>query len=158
MLQSNDLSRSFTALNLDSTLIVVIEVSLSSWRRRNGPERRAAASEEIEARRRPTVETHRPIRDMTRHRVVREQIKEIEQERLRKLETAAIAEKDPHAMVRLICAGHRLVNKSTTCPTICETQRQSPDTLASPARRMKAGSDGVKRAWRAPEMRGCGAA
>jgi transposase len=31
MLQSNDLSRSFTALNQDSTLIVVIEVSLSSW-------------------------------------------------------------------------------------------------------------------------------
>jgi transposase len=31
MLQSNDLSRSFTALNQDSTLIIVIEVSLSSW-------------------------------------------------------------------------------------------------------------------------------
>jgi transposase len=31
MLQSNDLSRSFTALNQDSTLIVVIEMSLSSW-------------------------------------------------------------------------------------------------------------------------------
>ena len=31
MLQSNDLSRSFTALNQDSTLIVVIEMSQSSW-------------------------------------------------------------------------------------------------------------------------------
>jgi transposase len=41
-------------------------------------------------------------RDMTRLRVVREQIKEIEQERLRKLEPAAPAEKGPHAMVRLI--------------------------------------------------------
>ncbi|MGA2795368.1 MAG: transposase, partial [Roseiarcus sp.] len=39
-------------------------------------------------------------RDMTRLRVVREQIKEIEQERLRKLEPAAPAEKGPHAMVR----------------------------------------------------------
>jgi hypothetical protein len=31
MLQSNDLSRSFTTLNQDNTLIVVIEMSLSSW-------------------------------------------------------------------------------------------------------------------------------
>ena len=31
MLQSNDLSRSFTALNQDSTLIVVIEMCQSSW-------------------------------------------------------------------------------------------------------------------------------
>ena len=31
MLQSNDLSRSFTTLNQDSTLIAVIEMSLSSW-------------------------------------------------------------------------------------------------------------------------------
>jgi hypothetical protein len=31
MLQSNDLSRSFTALNQDSTLVVVIEMSQSSW-------------------------------------------------------------------------------------------------------------------------------
>jgi transposase len=31
MLQSNDLSRSFTVLNQDSTLIVVIEMGLSSW-------------------------------------------------------------------------------------------------------------------------------
>ena len=31
MLQSNDLSRSFTALNQDSTLIAVIEMSQSSW-------------------------------------------------------------------------------------------------------------------------------
>jgi transposase len=41
-------------------------------------------------------------RDMARLRLVREQIKAIEQERLRKLETAAAAEKGPHAMVRLI--------------------------------------------------------
>jgi transposase len=39
---------------------------------------------------------------MTRFRVVREQIKEIEQERLRKLETADAAQKGPLAMVRLI--------------------------------------------------------
>src|ERR1700730_4225897 len=31
MLQSNDLSRSFTVLNQDNTLIVVIEMSHSSW-------------------------------------------------------------------------------------------------------------------------------
>ncbi len=31
MLQSNDLSRSFTALNQDNTLIVVIEMGQSSW-------------------------------------------------------------------------------------------------------------------------------
>jgi len=41
-------------------------------------------------------------RDMARLRVVREQIKEIEQQRLRKLEAAAAAEKGPHAIVRLI--------------------------------------------------------
>jgi transposase len=41
-------------------------------------------------------------RDMTRLRVVREQIKEIEQERLRKLEAATATEKGPHSMVRLI--------------------------------------------------------
>jgi transposase len=41
-------------------------------------------------------------RDMTRLRVVREQIKEIEQQRLRKLEAAAPAKNGPHAMVRLI--------------------------------------------------------
>ena len=41
-------------------------------------------------------------RDMARLRVVREQIKEIEQQRLRKLEAAAPAEKGPHAMVHLI--------------------------------------------------------
>ena len=41
-------------------------------------------------------------RDMTRLRVVREQIKEIEQERLRKLEEATATEKGPHSMVRLI--------------------------------------------------------
>ena len=39
---------------------------------------------------------------MARLRVVSDQIKEIEQERLRKLETAAPAEKSSHAMVRLI--------------------------------------------------------
>jgi transposase len=43
-------------------------------------------------------------RDMARLRLVREQIKGIEQERLRKLETAAAAEKGPHAMVRLIAS------------------------------------------------------
>ena len=31
MLQSNDLSRSFTALNQDNTLIVAIEMGQSSW-------------------------------------------------------------------------------------------------------------------------------
>ena len=41
-------------------------------------------------------------RDMARLRVVREQLKEIEQQRLRKLEAAAPAEKGPHAMIHLI--------------------------------------------------------
>ena len=41
-------------------------------------------------------------RDMARLRVVREQIKEIEQRRLRKLEAGAPAEKSPHAMICLI--------------------------------------------------------
>src|ERR1700724_1106034 len=31
MFQSNDLSRSFIALNQDNTLVVVVEMSLSSW-------------------------------------------------------------------------------------------------------------------------------
>jgi transposase len=39
---------------------------------------------------------------MARLRVVREQIKEIEQQRLRKLEAATPAEKGPHAMIHLI--------------------------------------------------------
>ena len=44
---------------------------------------------------------------MARLHVVSEQIKEIEQQRLRKLEAAAPAEKGPHAMVRLIAViGH----------------------------------------------------
>ena len=41
-------------------------------------------------------------RDMTRLRVVREQIKEIERQRLRKLNAAAPAKKGPHAMIQLI--------------------------------------------------------
>jgi transposase len=41
-------------------------------------------------------------RDMTRLRIVREQLKEIEQQRLRKLEAAAPAKKGPHAMIHLI--------------------------------------------------------
>ena len=41
-------------------------------------------------------------RDMTRLRVVREQIREIEQERQRKLEAADAAVNGPHSMVRLI--------------------------------------------------------
>jgi transposase len=41
-------------------------------------------------------------RDMARLRLVREQIKEIERQRLRKLKAAAPAKKGPHAMVHLI--------------------------------------------------------
>jgi len=41
-------------------------------------------------------------RDMARLRIVRDQIKEIEQERLRKLEAAPVAENGPHSMIRLI--------------------------------------------------------
>lgn len=41
-------------------------------------------------------------RDMARLRIVRDQIKEIEQERLRKLEAASVAENGPHSMIRLI--------------------------------------------------------
>lgn len=41
---------------------------------------------------------------MARLRLVREQIKAIEQERLRKLKTASAAEKGPRAMVRLIAS------------------------------------------------------
>ncbi|MEK1850525.1 MAG: IS110 family transposase, partial [Phyllobacterium sp.] len=43
-------------------------------------------------------------RDMARLRLVREQIKAIEQERLCKLEAAAAGENGPHAMVRLIAS------------------------------------------------------
>jgi transposase len=43
-------------------------------------------------------------RDMARLRLVREQIKAIEQERLGKLEAAAAGENGPHAMVRLIAS------------------------------------------------------
>jgi transposase len=41
-------------------------------------------------------------RDMARLRLVREQLKEIEQQRLRKLKAAARARKGPHAMVHLV--------------------------------------------------------
>ena len=102
-------------------------------------------------------------RDMTRLRVVREQLKEIEQQRLRKLEAAAPAKKGPHVMVRLIArvigigieTPDMLVTRS--CPAIYATARRSPVTLASPAHRTKAASGDVKRGWRAPAMRGCGA-
>src|SRR5208282_4741878 len=47
-------------------------------------------------------------RDMTRLRIVREQLKEIEQQRLRKLEAAAPAKKGPHAIV-----GHRHMGSSS---------------------------------------------
>jgi transposase len=48
--------------------------------------------------------THADLRfcDLTRLRIVRDQIKEIEQERLHRLEQAPPAEKSPHAMVRLL--------------------------------------------------------
>jgi len=47
--------------------------------------------------------THAELRrDITRLRIVRDQIKEIEQERLHRLEQAPPAEKGPHAMVRLL--------------------------------------------------------
>ena len=100
---------------------------------------------------------------MTRLRIVREQLKEIEQQRLRKLEAAAPAKKGPHAMVGLIArvigigieTADMLVNRF--CHAIYATARQSLVTLASPAHRTKAASDDVKRGWRAPAMRGCGA-
>ncbi len=41
-------------------------------------------------------------RDMAPLRILRDQIKEIEQERLRKLEAASVVENGPHSMIRLI--------------------------------------------------------
>ena len=66
------------------------------------------ASERLEALRTPEGEPLPPNtqaemrRDMARLRVVREQVKEIERERLLKLEAAPPAETGPQAMVRLI--------------------------------------------------------
>ena len=54
-------------------------------------------------------------RDMTRLRVVREQLKEIEQQRLRKLEAAAPAKKGPHAMVGLIARVIGIGMETATC-------------------------------------------
>jgi transposase len=50
----------------------------------------------------PENTRHELRRDMARLGVVREQLKEIERQRLRNLEAAAPAEQGPHAMVRLI--------------------------------------------------------
>ena len=47
--------------------------------------------------------THAELRrDIARLRVVRDQIKEIEQQRLQRIEQAAPSEKSPHAMIRLL--------------------------------------------------------
>ena len=62
MPQSNDLSRSFTALNQDNTLIVVIEMSQSSWLVAGmvpGVER--PASQEVGTRQGSTTEAPEPM-------------------------------------------------------------------------------------------------
>ena len=46
--------------------------------------------------------THAERRDLARLRVVRDQIKEIEQQRLQRIEQAAPSEKGSHAMLRLL--------------------------------------------------------
>ena len=104
-------------------------------------------------------------RDMARLRVVREQIKEIEQHRLRKLKAATPAKKGPHAMIHLIArvmarrdirdwiAGASASRRRTcwsmrSCPAIYATARRSPVTPASPVH-TKAASGDAKRGWHA---------
>ena len=101
--------------------------------------------------------------DMTRLRVVREQLKEIEQQRLRKLEAAAPAKKGPHVMVRLIA---RVIGIGIETADMLVNEILSRRLRDSKAVARYAGLTGSpdesgkrrrERGWRAPAMRGCGA-
>lgn len=92
-------------------------------------------------------------RHLARLRVVRDQIRAVEQERLRKLAVAAAA--GPHTMVRLIAVSLALVSKRRTCWSTRSSRatgaiaRPSPATPASPARPTRAAAvdaNGVLRA------------
>src|SRR6516162_106069 len=130
MPQLNDLSRSLVILEQDATLIAVIEMGQSSWlvagivpgversplkklavdesallkllnRWREEAEKAGHRVERISPLPQNTLAELR--RHLARLHVVRDQIRAVEQERLRKLAVAPAAEKkSPHAMVRLI--------------------------------------------------------
>jgi transposase len=104
---------------------------------------------------------------MMRLRMVREPIKEIEQERLRKL-TAAPAEKGPPTMVRFIA---RIIGIGIETADMLVSEILSRGLRDSKAVARYAGltgapdesgrrrrEKGVRKAWRARATRGCGAA
>jgi transposase len=104
MSQFFDASRSLTALEQDSTMIAAIEMSQSNWLVaaivpgvERQPLKKLDADEEALLKLCAELRRH-----LARLRVVREQIRAIEQERLRKLAATPAGEKGPHVMVRLI--------------------------------------------------------
>jgi transposase len=102
-------------------------------------------------------------RDMARLRLVREQIRAIEQERLCKLEAAAAAENGPHAMVRLIASvigvgvetADMLVNEILS--RHLRDRKAVAKMAVSPALRTRAGRDGASGVSHEPAMPGYGA-
>jgi transposase len=101
-------------------------------------------------------------RDMARLRFVMNQIKEIEEARLERLEQAT--EKGPNAMVRLLArvigvgveTADMLVHE--ICHGICATERPLRGTQALPARRMRAAVDAGRKGSPGQATRGCAAA
>jgi transposase len=98
-------------------------------------------------------------RDMARLALVREQIEEIEQTRLDRLEQAP--EEGPNAMVRLLRASSASASKRRTCwcarccRGTCAIDGRWRATPASRARRTKAGPRDARRGWPSPAMPGC---
>jgi transposase len=103
-------------------------------------------------------------RHLARLRVVREQIRAIEHERLRKFAAAPAGVKGPHAMVRLIAESSALASRRPTCwstrssRVTCAIARPSPATLALPARRTRAADAGASGVLRVPATLASGAA
>ena len=103
-------------------------------------------------------------RHLARLRVVREQIRAIEQKRLHKLAAAPAEENGPHVMVRLIArvfgVGVETADMLSTRSSrlTCAIARPSPATPGLPARRTRAVNAGASVVVRAPETPASGVA
>ncbi len=103
-------------------------------------------------------------RHLARLRVVREQIREIEHERLRTLKAAFVTEKGRTRWFAYLRGSWASASRQRTCwstsfsRATCAITRLLPVMPASPARRTKAADAGARRVLRAPAMPGSGAA
>ena len=100
---------------------------------------------------------------MVRLRLVSAQIKEIEQERLRKLAASAPAQKSPHAMIRLIARvlGIGIETADMLVNEILSRHFRDSKAVAryaSLVRPMRAAGAAAKKAWQGPATRACAAA